>query len=281
MTAEREQASVLGAPLRADNAILLREDAGGGIAVLILNRPQARNSLSEALLNALVAQLTSLAADRSVRAVVLAANGAAFCAGHDLKELNARRTDPDRGRAYFHHIMTLCSAVMQQIVRLPQPVIAAVHATATAAGCQLVASCDLAVASSAARFATPGVNIGLFCSTPMVALSRNVPRKAAMEMLFTGEPISAEEALRIGLVNRVVAPGSERDEALMFGRKIAAKSTHVVKTGKETFYRQLEMGLAEAYELAAGVMVENMMARDAEEGISAFIDKRTPKWEDS
>jgi enoyl-CoA hydratase/carnithine racemase len=259
---------------------LLRADAEAGVAILTLNRPQARNSLSQALLDALAVELTALAADRSVRVVVLAAGGPAFCAGHDLKELNAHRNDPDRGRAYFRHIMTLCSTVMQQIVRLPQPVIAAVHATATAAGCQIVASCDLAIASSEARFATPGVNIGLFCSTPMVALSRNVPRKAAMEMLLTGEPMSADEALRIGLVNRVVAPGSERDEALALGRKIAAKSTHVVKIGKETFYRQLEMGLAQAYELAAGVMVENMLARDAEEGICAFIDKRTPTWED-
>src|SRR3954469_23873874 len=187
MTVERDHAFVLRAPLGADEATLLREDGGGGIAVLTLNRPQARNSLSEALLDALAVELTSLAADRSVRAVVVAANGPAFSAGHDLKELNARRNDPDRGRVYFHQIMTRCSAVMQQIVHLPQPVIAAVHATATAAGCQLVASCDLAVASAAARFATPGVNIGLFCSTPMVALSRNVSRKHAMEMLLTGD----------------------------------------------------------------------------------------------
>jgi enoyl-CoA hydratase/carnithine racemase len=174
----------------------------------------------------------------------------------------------------------MCSAVMQQIVTLPQPVIAAVQATATAAGCQLVASCDLAVASRAAKFATPGVNIGLFCSTPMVALSRNVPRKAAMEMLLTGEMISAEEASRIGLVNRVVAPGSERAEALDLAKKIATKSTLTVKVGKEAFYRQLEMPLAEAYKYTSEVMVENMLARDAEEGIGAFIEKRQPKWED-
>ena len=171
--------------------------------------------------------------------------------------------------------MKLCSAVMQQIVRLPQPVIAAVQGTATAAGCQLVASCDLAVASAAARFATPGVNIGLFCSTPMVALSRNVAPKHAMEMLLTGDAISAEDAVRIGLVNRVVAPGTERDEALALAHKIAAKSRHVVKIGKEAFYRQIDMDLAEAYDYAAEVMVENMMARDAAEGISAFIEKRS------
>jgi enoyl-CoA hydratase/carnithine racemase len=266
-------------PLPASAPALLREDAGG-IAVLILNRPEARNSLSEALLAALGAQLAALAADRSVRAVILAANGSAFSAGHDLKELNAHRADPDRGRAYFKHIVTTCGAVMQQIVRLPQPVIAAVQGTATAAGCQLVASCDLAVASAAARFATPGVNIGLFCSTPMVALSRNVARKPALEMLLTGEPIAAEEALRIGLVNRVVKPGTERETALMLGRKIASKSTHVVKIGKEAFYRQLEMGLTDAYELTAEVMVENMLTRDAEEGISAFVEKRAPTWKD-
>src|ERR1700722_4946115 len=192
--------------------ILLREDKGG-IAILTLNRPQARNSLSEAMLKALGDALATLAHERAVRGVILAANGPAFCAGHDLKEIPAHRADADRGRAYFQRIMALCSTVMQQIVTLPQPVIAAVHATATAAGCQLVASCDLAIASQAAKFATPGVNIGLFCSTPMVALSRNVSRKAAMEMLLTGDLISAEDAARIGLVNRLAAPGSEHAEA--------------------------------------------------------------------
>ncbi len=260
-------------------AILLREDMSG-IAVLTLNRPQARNTLSESMLDALGDALTAIARDDTVRAVVLAANGPTYSAGHDLKELNARRSDADRGRAYFTHIMRLCSTVMQQIVMLPQPVIAAVQATATAAGCQLVASCDLAIASRAAKFATPGVNIGLFCSTPMVALSRNVGRKAAMEMLLTGEMISAEDAARIGLVNHVVAPGSERDEALKLARKIAGKSALTVKIGKEGFYRQLEMPLAEAYDYVSDVMVENMLARDAEEGIAAFIEKRDPKWED-
>ncbi len=267
------------AAAHAPALILLREDKNG-IAVLTLNRPLARNSLSEAMLEALGDALTAIAHERSVRAVVLAANGPAFSAGHDLKELNAHRSDDDRGRAYFKHVMTLCSTVMQQIVTLPQPVIAAVHATATAAGCQLVASCDLAVASQSARFATPGVNIGLFCSTPMVALSRNVARKAAMEMLLTGELIPAEEALRVGLVNRVVAPGQEHAEALKLAEKIAAKSTLTVKTGKEAFYRQAEMPLADAYKYASEVMVENMLARDAEEGISAFIEKRQPKWQD-
>jgi enoyl-CoA hydratase/carnithine racemase len=263
----------------ASSLILQREDVGS-IAILTLNRPQARNSLSEAVLEALGDALTAIARERAVRAVVLTANGPAFSAGHDLKELNAHRSDEDLGRSYFKHMMGLCSTVMQQVVMLPQPVIAAVQATATAAGCQLVASCDLAVASRSAKFATPGVNIGLFCSTPMVALSRNVTRKHAMEMLLTGEMISAEDAARIGLVNHVVAPGSERDEALKLAKKITAKSALVVKIGKEAFYRQLEMPLASAYNYASEVMVENMMARDAQEGISAFIEKRDPKWED-
>jgi len=259
--------------------ILLREDKGG-IAILTLNRPQARNSLSEALLEALGDALSAVAHDQTVRAVVIAANGAAFSAGHDLKELNAHRSDEDHGRAYFKHVMSLCSRVMQQIVTLPQPVIAAVHATATAAGCQLVASCDLAIASHAARFATPGVNIGLFCSTPMVALSRNVSRKHAMQMLLTGDLISAEEAARIGLVNEVVPAGEERAAALKLAAKIAGKSTLTVKIGKEAFYRQAEMPLADAYDYASQVMVENMLARDAEEGISAFIEKRDATWQD-
>jgi enoyl-CoA hydratase/carnithine racemase len=263
----------------ADAPMLLREDKGG-IAILTLNRPQARNSLSEAMLETLGEALTAIAGERSVRVVILAANGPAFCAGHDLKEITTRRADPDRGRAYFQRIMMLCSAAMQQIVTLPQPVIAAVHATATAAGCQLVASCDLAVASQTAKFATPGVNIGLFCSTPMVALSRNVSRKHAMEMLLTGDLITAEDAQRIGLVNHVVAPGSQHDEALALAQKIAAKSTLTVKIGKEAFYRQAEMPLAEAYKYTSEVMVENLLARDAEEGIRAFVEKREPKWQD-
>jgi enoyl-CoA hydratase/carnithine racemase len=259
--------------------ILLREDVGS-IAVLTLNRPDARNSLSEDTLVALGDAFTAIAHEREVRAVILTANGPAFSAGHDMKELTKRRADPDRGRDYFKSIMETCSTMMQQIVELPQPVIAAVQATATAAGCQLVASCDLAVASRSAKFATPGVNIGLFCSTPMVALSRNVSRKHAMEMLLTGEMISAEDALRIGLVNRVVEPGKERDEALKLAEIIAGKSSMTIKVGKEAFYRQIEMPLAEAYKYASDVMVENMLARDAEEGIGAFIDKRQPKWED-
>jgi enoyl-CoA hydratase/carnithine racemase len=259
--------------------MLLREDVGG-VAVLTLNQPESRNALSEAMLEALGDALTAIAHDESVRAVVLAANGPAFCAGHDLKELSRHRSQDDGGRAYFKHIMTMCSTMMQQIVSLPQPVIAAVQGPASAAGCQLVASCDLAIGSKAAKFATPGVHIGLFCSTPMVALSRDVSRKHAMEMLLTGDLISAEEAARIGLINRVAASGRERDEAIKLARSIAEKSAMTVKLGKHGFYRQLEMPLAQAYEYVTEVMVENMLKHDAAEGIGAFIDKRAPKWED-
>jgi enoyl-CoA hydratase/carnithine racemase len=266
-------------PAAANEPVVLRENIGN-IAVLTLNRPQARNSLSEAMLEALSQELEGLAADKRIRAVLVAAQGSAFSAGHDLKELTAHRADADGGRSYTRQIMQRCSAVMLAILRLPQPVIAAVEATATAAGCQLVATCDLAVASTSAKFCTPGVHIGLFCSTPMVALSRNLTRKHALEMLLTGDMISAEDAYRVGLVNRVVEPGTAREEALKLARKIAAKSTAVVKLGKEAFYRQLEMGIADAYEHATEVMVKNMMARDAEEGISAFVEKRQPIWED-
>jgi enoyl-CoA hydratase/carnithine racemase len=259
--------------------VLLRETLGS-IAVLTLNRPAGRNSMSEGLIAELHAALRDIHDDARVRAVVIAANGPAFSAGHDMKELTARRTDADRGRAYFAQVMNACSAMMQAIVHLSKPVVAAVQGVATAAGCQLVASCDLAVASEAATFATPGVDIGLFCSTPMVALSRNVPRKQAMEMLLTGAPVSAARARDIGLVNHVVAAGTERDAAIALAQKVALKSAHTIKLGKAAFYRQAEMSLAEAYRYAAEVMTENMMARDAEEGIGAFIEKRKPKWQD-
>jgi enoyl-CoA hydratase/carnithine racemase len=259
--------------------ILLHEQSGG-ITLLTLNRPEARNSLSEAMLSVLGEAFAAIAQDESVRAVVIAANGPAFCAGHDLKELTAHRKDADQGRAFFGHVMESCCAMMQSIVRLPQPVIAAVQGVATAAGCQLVASCDLAVASSVAGFCTPGVDIGLFCSTPGVALARNVPHKHAMEMLLTGESVSAEHAARIGLVNRVVAPGTERESALELARRIATKSAMTVRLGKEAFHRQIEMDLADAYRFASQVMVENMLRRDAAEGIAAFVEKRKPTWED-
>jgi enoyl-CoA hydratase/carnithine racemase len=262
--------TVVGSPVLRENS--------GDIAVLILNRPRARNTLAEATLQALQRALADIAEEKAVRAVVLAARGSVFSAGHDLKELSAHRSEADGGRGYTQHVMQICSAMMLSILRLPQPVIAAVEGTATAAGCQLVATCDLAVTSSAAKFSTPGVHIGLFCSTPMVALSRNVGRKHAMEMLITGDTISADDAYRIGLVNRLVEPGMARQHALRLAQKISAKSPAVIKLGKEAFYRQLEMGIADAYAYASEVMVQNMMARDAAEGISAFLEKRPPNW---
>jgi len=257
----------------ADDAILLRHDADG-IARLTLNRPAARNALSMALMDALQSALDAVARDDKIKIVVIAANGPGFCAGHDLREMRA-----NPGRQHYEAVFKQCARLMTAIVRLPKPVVARVHGIATAAGCQLAASCDLAVAAADARFATPGVNIGLFCSTPMVALSRAVPRKAAMEMLLTGELIGADEAQRLGLVNRVV-PADRLDDAVNeLARTIAAKSPLVLKIGKEAFYRQAELGLDAAYAYASEVMVTNMLARDAEEGIDAFLQKRPPKWE--
>ena len=267
-------------PARAptpQSSILSRETLGG-IALLTLNRPAARNSLSEAMIADLHTALNEIAKDNDIRALVIAGNGPAFCAGHDLKQLTARRTDADGGKAYFRHIMTSCSAMMQAIVNLPKPVIAAVQGIATAAGCQLVASCDMAVASDDARFATSGIDNGLFCSTPMVALSRNVSRKHAMEMLLLGEMIPAEQAAAYGLVNRVVPDAEVLKEAIALATKVAAKSPLTVATGKVAFYKQAEMPLSEAYTYATRVMVENMLARDAEEGIGAFLEKRKPEW---
>jgi enoyl-CoA hydratase/carnithine racemase len=260
--------------------ILLRETVDGGVAVLTLNRPAARNSLSLELISDLHAALDLIGRDDGVRVVVIAANGPAFCAGHDLKELTAHRNDADRGHASFSRTMTACSTMMQAIVALPKPVIAAVQGIATAAGCQLVASCDLALASERASFATPGVDIGLFCTTPSVALSRSVAPKHAMHMLMTGEPVGADEARAIGLVNRVVPHGTERDAAIALAERIASKSAYTLRVGKQAFYRQAELGLTDAYHYASQVMTENMMAEDAEEGIGAFLDKRTPQWKD-
>jgi enoyl-CoA hydratase/carnithine racemase len=261
------------------SACLLREDRGR-VALLTLNRPQSRNSLSEEMLNALLAAIRELSSSKRIAAIVIAAAPPAFCAGHDLREMTARRSDPDRGRAFFDMIMRLCSETMQAIVHCPKPVIAAIEGAASAAGCQLVASCDLAVAGAGARFATPGVNIGLFCSTPMVALSRNLSRKHAMEMLLLGDLISAGQALEMGLVNRVADDAHVLGEALAMAERIAAKSSATVAIGKEAFYRQIEMPLAQAYEYASRVMTENMLIRDAEEGIGAFLEKRAPQWDD-
>lgn len=263
---------------RSDVAIVEVSRPEPGIAVLTLNRPAPRNSLSLAMIDALTRAIADLSGDRAVHAVVMAANGPAFCAGHDLKELTAARAQDDRGRAFFKLTMDRCAAMMQAIMASPKPFIAAVHGTATAAGCQLVATCDLAVASEAATFATPGVNIGLFCSTPMVALSRNVSRKQAMEMLLLGEMLPAREAKEFGLVNRVVPADRVMDEALAMARAVASKSPLTVAIGKAAFYAQAEMPVADAYAYTATVMVENMMARDAAEGIGAFIDKRPPEW---
>ncbi|HEX4260299.1 MAG TPA: enoyl-CoA hydratase [Acetobacteraceae bacterium] len=256
-----------------DENVLLRRDADG-IAHLTLNRPAARNALSVALMVALEAELERIGGDPSVKVVVIGGAGPAFCAGHDLRELRA-----DPRRPAYEAIFAQCSRLMLRIVRLRQPVIARVHGVATAAGCQLVATCDLAVASGTARFATPGVNIGLFCSTPMVAVSRAVGRKAAMEMLLTGEMVGAEAARALGLVNRVVAEAELDDAVAALAGQIAAKSPLVLAIGKEAFYAQAEMDLDAAYRHTAEVMTTNMLARDAAEGIDAFIGKRAPVWE--
>ncbi len=264
-----------------DSGILLRERDENGILRLTLNDSAKRNALSEAMLTELGRAIDEAGTDPAIRVVVLAATGPAFCAGHDLKELTAGRQADDGGKAYFAKIMGMCSGVMQSIVGCPKPVIAEVTGIATAAGCQLVASCDLAYAAESAKFSTPGVHIGLFCSTPMVALSRNVSNKHAMEMLLTGDMTPAARAAEIGLVNRAVADEALTETAMEAARKIAAKSSMTLRTGKQAFYAQREMPLAEAYDYASQVMVENMMARDAEEGIGAFIEKRAPKWQDS
>ncbi|MFO0987909.1 MAG: enoyl-CoA hydratase [Alphaproteobacteria bacterium] len=253
---------------------LLKRMDEGGVATLTLNRPSARNALSVGLMSALQEALDAVAQDRAIKAVIVGAEGPAFCAGHDLKEIRA-----NPGRAAYEALFAQCSRLMQSILALPQPVIAKVQGFAYAAGCQLVATCDLAVAADTATFCTPGVNIGLFCSTPMVAASRNLPRKKMMEMLLLGDAIPAAEAQRLGLVNRVVAAAQLDAETRAMAEAIAKKSPLVVKTGKEAFYRQLEMPLAEAYAYTSRVMTDNMLARDAEEGIDAFLAKREPKWE--
>ena len=256
---------------------LLREDRGP-VALLTLNRPDARNSLSENLIAALRAAIAEIGSSDGVRAVVITGAGSAFSSGHDLKELTAHRNDPDRGRAFFAKIMGACSELILSIMRSPKPVIAAVNGVATAAGCQLVAACDLAVASREARFATPGVNIGLFCSTPMVALSRNLSRKASMEMLLLGDMVTAAKAKELGLVNRVVQQDETVIQAIELGRRIASKPKATLKIGKEAFHRQLEMSLDEAYAFASAVMVENLLHAEAEEGIGAFLEKKQPHW---
>ena len=266
----------MSAAAKHNDEIVLLETLDEGVLRLTLNRPSARNALSMALMVALCDALERAAADKECRVVVIAGAGPAFSAGHDLRELRA-----DPSRAFYERTFGQCSELMLRIVRLSKPVIAEVHGIATAAGCQLVATCDLAIAAEEARFATPGVNIGLFCSTPMVALTRAVGRKAAMEMLLTGELIDAPTAKALGLVNRVV-PHAELGTATMtLARQIAAKSAFTVATGKEAFYRQAELDLAEAYRYAGEVMTRNILARDAAEGIDAFLAKRPPVWQDA
>ncbi len=257
----------------SEEALVLRQDKDG-IARLTLNRPAARNALSRPMIAALQTEFDRIAADPSIGVVILAGNGPAFCAGHDLKEMRGA----DYGERYAEDLFEACARLMQRIVSLPQPVIARVHGIATAAGAQLVASADLAIATDDARFATPGVNIGLFCSTPMVALSRNISHKHTLQMLLTGDLIDAPTALRFGLINEHVS-GEQLDVAVeALAVKIASKSRHTLAVGKAAYYRQAELPLDEAYAYAKGVMVHNLQARDAREGIDAFIDKRHPTW---
>ena len=260
---------------------LLRCDDESGVATVTLQSPASRNALSLAMIEALIDVVAAIETDPAIRAVVLAGEGPALSAGHDLKELQAHRIDADQGRAFFERVMTRCSELMRAIVALPKPVIAAVEGVATAAGCQLVAACDLAIAGADARFALPGVSIGLFCSTPLVAVGRAVSRKHAMEMALTGDLCDAETAERFGLVNRVVPTGAALAEARALAERIAARSATTLAIGKRTFYRQIDMPLEQAYALAARAMVENLLHRDAAEGAAAFLDKRPPRWEDA
>lgn len=262
---------------RNDDPLMVEID--GAVAIVVLNRPKSINALSEEMLSALQSCFDGIGQDRTIKAVILRSSGDNFCAGHDLKEMTARRSDADGGKAYFVELFQTCSTMMKTVVRLPQPVIAEVRGIATAAGCQLVAACDLAVAADTAKFATSGVNIGLFCSTPMVALSRNVARKHALEMLLLGEFLPAERVAQMGLVNRVVSEDALAEESMKMARAIAEKPSSAVKIGKETFARQIEMSLDEAYAYAGWAMAENMMAGDAEAGIDAFVNKRPmPEW---
>lgn len=268
-------------PVHSSSDILLRELDENGILRLTLNDHARRNALSEQMLDKLAEALSEAEANSEVRVIILAANGPAFSAGHDLKELTAARENSDQGKAYFSKVLSKCSAVMQSIVQHPKPIIAEVTGIATAAGCQLVASCDLAVAVETARFATPGVHIGLFCSTPMVALSRNVSSKHAMEMLLTGEMVSAEKAEDIGLINKITTNQDLTKQTMDMAKKIASKSTMTLAIGKRAFYEQKEMSLSDAYTYTSEVMVENMLKQDAQEGIRAFLEKRPPEWHDA
>lgn len=257
--------------------ILHRNDVAG-VATLTMDAPERLNALSDAMLAALQGSLTEIAVDDSVRVVVLRGTGKAFCAGHDLKEMQAGRQAPDGGAAYFKDLFDRCARMMQTIQSLPQPVIAQPHGIATAAGCQLVATCDMAVASDDCRFGVNGVNIGLFCSTPMVALTRNIHRKAAFEMLTTGRFIDAAEAKTLGLINTHVPKDDLNDATQTIAQNVASKLPAAVKIGKSAFYEQAQMNTEAAYAYAGAVMVENMLRADTDEGISAFLHKRPPDW---
>jgi enoyl-CoA hydratase/carnithine racemase len=278
----RRGSAKMNAAAKSDDAknSLLRRDYHNGVATLTLHDPASRNALSLAMIEALCAGLGESADDDEVRAIVLAGGGPAFSAGHDLREITAHRNDPDRGEAFYERIMGACAELMQAIVRLPKPVIGAVEGVATAAGCQVVAACDLAIAGANARFALPGVNIGLFCSTPLVAVARSISRKHAMEMALTGRLYSADEAERFGLVNRVVTAGGALAQAQTLAAGLAARSRSTLAIGKKTFYEQVELGLSEAYALASKAMVGNLLQSDAEEGVAAFLEKRAPNWRD-
>ena len=262
-----------------DDSILLEEFIGNGVYRLTLNDAKKRNALSEEMMAKLKSSLSDATDNKSIRVIIIAGNGPAFCSGHDLKQMTAGRDNDDQGLTYFKKVFASCSELMQMIVEHPKPIIAEVSGVAAAAGCQLVACCDLAVAGKSARFITPGVNIGLFCSTPMVALSRNVSNKAAMEMLLTGEMVSADKAEHIGLINRVTDDADLEQETTALAELIASKSSLTLKIGKEAFYKQKDMPLSEAYDFASKVMVDNMLEHDAKEGIGSFLEKRKPKWQ--
>ena len=270
--------------MHATNAVqetlLLTSLSDNGVLRLTLNDEKRRNALSEEMMATLSEALVQAADNPSVRVIVLAANGPAFCAGHDLKQIRAAQTQEDQGRAYFQVVFDTCATLMQSIVNHPKPIIAEVAGVATAAGCQLVASCDLAVAAKSAVFATPGVHIGLFCSTPMVALSRNISNKQAMEMLLTGDLIPAKQAQKMGLINHCVKDKKLRESTQQMADKIAAKSSMTLAIGKRAYYEQCSMPLAEAYQYASNVMVENLLKHDAKEGIQAFVEKRPAQWQD-
>lgn len=257
---------------------LVQKSVQNSVAILTMNAPSNLNALSVEMLEVLKVTLSEIGQEPAIRAVILRGNGRAFCAGHDLKQMQAARNTSDKGRKYFADLFRLCSDVMQLIPALRQPVIAEVHGVAVAAGCQLVASCDMAIAAEGTRFGVNGVNIGLFCSTPMVALTRNISRKRAFEMLTTGQLISTEQAAAFGLINRAVPAEDLQSETLRLAETIAAKLSAAVTIGKQTFYNQAELSLSEAYELAGSVMVENMLWRDTDEGINAFLEKRAPDW---